>query len=49
MAGSSFAADAAVDLSGAEWNAYANLHGHRQAMRIEREREIVHDLARPAF
>ena len=28
---------AAVDLSGAEWDGYANLHGRRQAMRIERE------------
>ena len=32
---------AAVDLSGAEWDGYANLHGRRQAMRIEREREIL--------
>ena len=31
----------AVDLSGAEWDGYANLHGRRQAMRIEREREIL--------
>ena len=30
---------AAVDLSAAEWDGYANLHGRRQAMRIERERE----------
>ena len=30
-----------VDLSGAEWDGYANLHGRRQAMRIEREREIL--------
>ena len=32
---------AAVDLSAAEWDGYANLHGRRQAMRIEREREIL--------
>ena len=32
---------AAVDLSGAEWDGYANLHGRRQAMRIERERQIL--------
>ena len=32
---------AAVDLSGAEWDGYANLHGRRQTMRIEREREIL--------
>ena len=29
---------AVVDLSAAEWDGYANLHGRRQA-RIERERE----------
>ena len=32
---------AVVDLSGAEWEGYANLHGRRQAVRIEREREIL--------
>ena len=32
---------AVVDLSGAEWDGYANLHGRRQAVRIEREREIL--------
>ena len=32
---------AVVDLSGAEWDGYANLHGRRQALRIEREREIL--------
>ena len=32
---------AVVDLSAAEWDGYANLHGRRQAMRIEREREIL--------
>ena len=32
---------AVVDLSAAEWDGYANLHGRRQAMYIEREREIV--------
>ena len=32
---------AVVDLSGAQWDGYANLHGRRQAMRIEREREII--------
>ena len=32
---------AVVDLSGAEWDGYAALHGRRQAMRIEREREIL--------
>ena len=32
---------AVVDLSAAEWDGYANLHGRRQAMRIEREREII--------
>ena len=30
-----------VDLSGAEWDGYAALHGRRQALRIEREREIL--------
>ena len=28
---------AVVDLTAAEWDGYANLHGRRQAMRIERE------------
>ena len=32
---------AVVDLSGAEWDGYANLYGRRQAVRIEREREIL--------
>ncbi len=32
---------AVVDLSGAQWDGYAALHGRRQAMRIEREREIL--------
>ena len=32
---------AVVDLSAAEWDGYANLHGRRQAMCIEREREII--------
>ncbi len=32
---------AVVDLSAAEWDGYANLHGRRQAMCIEREREIL--------
>ena len=32
---------AVVDLTGAEWDGYAALHGRRQAMRIEREREII--------
>ena len=32
---------AVVDLSAAEWDGCAALHGHRQAMRIEREREII--------
>ena len=32
---------AVVDLSAAEWDGYAALHGRRQAMRIEREREIL--------
>ena len=32
---------AVVDLSGAEWDGYANLHGRRQALRIEREREVL--------
>ena len=32
---------AVVDLSAAEWDGYANLHGRRQALRIEREREIL--------
>ena len=41
MAASSASRCAAVDLSGAEWDGYANLHGRRQAMRIEREREIL--------
>ena len=30
-----------VDLSAAEWEDYAALHGRRQAMRVERERQIV--------
>ena len=30
-----------VDLTAAEWDGYANLHGRRQALRIEREREIL--------
>ena len=32
---------AVVDLSGTEWDGYANLHGRRQALRIEREREVL--------
>jgi len=32
---------AVVDLSDAEWDGYADLHGRRQAVRIEREREIL--------
>ena len=32
---------AVVDLSAAEWDGYAHLHGRRQAMRIERERQIL--------
>ena len=32
---------AAVDLSGAEWDGYANLHGRRQAMRSAGRRRIV--------
>ncbi len=32
---------AVVDLSAAEWDGYVALHGRRQAMRIEREREIL--------
>ena len=32
---------AVVDLSGTKWDGYASLHGRRQAMRIEREREIL--------
>ena len=32
---------AVADLSGAEWNGCAALHGRRQAMRIERERETL--------
>lgn len=32
---------AVVDLSAAEWDGYANLQGRRQAMLIEREREIL--------
>ena len=32
---------AAVDLSATAWDGYADLYGRRQAMRIEREREIV--------
>ena len=30
-----------VDLSGAEWDGYAALHGRRQAIRVERERESL--------
>ena len=37
---------AAVDLSGAAWDGCADLHGRRQAMRIERERERVKDGSR---
>ena len=33
----------AVDLSATAWDGYAELYGRRQAMRIEREREIVKD------
>jgi len=29
-----------VDLTGAEWDGYAALHGRRQAIRVEREREV---------
>ena len=32
---------AVVDLSGSQWDGYADLYARRQAMRIEREREIV--------
>ena len=32
---------AVVDLSGAEWSDHANLRGRRQAVHIEREREIL--------
>ena len=32
---------AVVDLSGAERDGYANLYGRRQALRIDREREII--------
>ena len=32
---------AVFDLAGSQWDGYADLHGRRQAMRIEREREIV--------
>ena len=32
---------AVVDLSGTEWHGFAALHGRRQAMRIERERETL--------
>ena len=32
---------AVVDLCGAQWEGYANLHGRRQALRIGREREIL--------
>ena len=32
---------AVIDISGAEWDGYAALHGRRQAIRIEREREIL--------
>ncbi|MDE2753730.1 MAG: ISAs1 family transposase [Gemmatimonadota bacterium] len=31
----------AVDLTGAEWDGYAALHGRRQAIRVEREREVL--------
>ena len=37
---------AVIDLSGAEWDGYANLHGRRQALRIEREREVLKTGAR---
>ena len=30
-----------VDLSGAEWDGHAALHGRRQAIRVEREREVL--------
>ena len=30
-----------VDLTGAEWDGYAALHGRRQAIRVEREREVL--------
>ena len=32
---------AVVDLSAAEWDGYANLHGRCQAMRIERDHEVL--------
>ena len=32
---------AAVDLTGPDWDGYADLHARRQAVRIEREREVV--------
>ena len=34
---------AAVDLTGDAWDGYADLYGRRQAIRIERERELVKD------
>ena len=37
---------AVVDLTAAEWDGYANLHGRRQAMRIEREREVLNTAKR---
>ena len=33
----------AVDLTGDAWDGYADLYGRRQAIRIERERELVKD------
>ena len=38
--------DPVVDLTAAEWDGYANLHGRRQAMRIEREREVLNTAKR---
>ena len=37
---------AVVDLTAAEWDGYANLHGRRQAMRIKREREVLNTAKR---
>ena len=34
---------AAIDVSGAEWDGFVDLHGRRQAIRIERERECLKD------
>ena len=34
---------AVIDVSGPEWDGYVDLHGRRQAVRIERERERIKD------